>query len=170
MGNANPSEESWPVLATELRARIANEYRFIDSLDRVPLKSFVGLSVIRVCVSEEHADGRNNQGYVCAPRAERVASVAFVKDPDDAVEVELARTTHEKAVSENGIGSLRWIGGSLSKVLYLPTTPTERKYPIEFAISALPGRGMANDPHVALHGTPDGTGFVEQIVTLDELQ
>jgi len=170
MGNTNPYEETWPDLAAELRTRIAGEYKFIDSAEKVPLESFVGLSIIRMCARDEHVDARNNQNYAYAPRAERVASVAFVKDPNDVVEVELPRTAHQKAVSENGIGSLRWIGGSLTKVLYLPITPAERGYPVEFAITALAGSGRASDPHLALHSIPSGTGFVEQIVALDELQ
>jgi hypothetical protein len=170
MGGENPFEKPWPNLAAELRQRVVAGYKFIDSVERVPLESFVGLSIIRLCVRDEHVDARTNQNYAYAPRAERVASVAFAKDPTDVVEVELARSSNQRAVSENGIGSLRWIGGSLSKVLYLPTTPAERGYPVEFAITALAGRGMASDPHVALHSLPDGSGFVEQIVTLDELQ
>jgi hypothetical protein len=121
-------------------------------------------------VRNEHVDDAVNQDHVYAPRAERVGSVAFVKDPDDAVEVHLGRSANERAVSENGIGSLRWIGGALTRVLHLPIAPAEREYPIEFAVAALAGGGRANDPHVALHTIPTTDEFVERMVTLDELR
>lgn len=169
MGNTNPMDESMVDLAAELRKRISAEYKFIESADKVRLESFVGLSVVRVCVRDEHDDVRCNPTRQLSPRAERVAAIAFVKNPEDMVEIQQHATVQQRAVSENGLGSARWAGGPLSRVLHLPITLAERDYPIEFAVPALPGSGRAADPYVALHTVPSTGDFIEQLVTREQL-
>ncbi len=174
MGGANPLDAGMVELATELRGRIAERYKFIESADKVPLESFIGLSVIRLCNRDEHNDARTNVSAQFSPRAERVASIAFVLDPEDVVEIALHSTAHMRAVSANGIGSARRrdVAGAVpvEPLLHLPLTPAEREFRVDYAVRALPAIGGARDPHVALHTIPGGEAFVEWMVTRDQLQ
>jgi hypothetical protein len=123
-----------------------------------------------MCVREEHEDIRHNQMYLDTPRAERVASIAFVQNPEDVFEAWQARTAAERKISANGIGKLRWRGGLLPNVLFLPITPAEQDYSIGHAATSLAGGGKAHDPHIALHSIPGTEEFEERMVTLDELR
>lgn len=168
MGAINPYDQPIGDLVEELRGRVRDSYKFLEGKE-LPLKSFVGLSILRVCVRTNHSDGRQQ-----APRAERVASIAFAKSPDDVVEIALHNLAQRRAITEAGLGSARRVGGAglaeVSVLLHLPITQDERDYPLQFAIPTLAAQGMARDPHVALHTLPKGEGFIERIVTPDELR
>lgn len=167
MGTTNPYEQTMGDLVKELRCRVKDSYKFLESKD-LPISSFVGLSILRVCVRTNHIDGRQQ-----APRAERVAAIAFANDAEATVEIALHDLAQRRTISEAGLGSAKRVGATglaeVTTLLHLPITQDERSYPINFAIPALAYQGRARDPHVALHSLPDGSGYIERIVTPDEL-
>lgn len=167
MGSSNPYDEPVSDLVHELRGRVRETYKFLGGRE-LPIQSFIGLSIVRVCVRGEHGDGD-----VTTPRAERVASVVFAKNPEALVEIELHRLAQMRSISEAGIGSARRAGGKgmadVNPLLHLPITPAEKDFAITHAMPAFPATGKARDPHVALHTLPDGSRFVEDIVPRDAI-
>ena len=173
MGRHNPAEESVPDLMKEMVDRVSTAYK-IYGARKIPMEQFVGLSIVRSCIREElHADGTVG----LAPRAERVANIAFAADVDSVFEVEHPRLAAMRTVSENGIGTvikplLNGQGLTLERTLYLPATAAERTTLPTHAVAALPSQDMvlsSQTPHVALRSTESG-GFIERVVGLDEMR
>ena len=171
-GSTNPYEETLPDLAKEIRLRLKSEYKVFE-LTEVPLESFIGLSILRLCVRDEHSDAKKGNSAQVSPRAERVASLAFVQNADVLEPIRLHSVAQLRAISDAGIGSAQRVEGypmaPVAPLLHLPITPVEREYAIDFAIQAFPAKGKASDPHVALHSIPGSDEFIEQLVTRDQL-
>ncbi|MGH7241168.1 MAG: hypothetical protein ACREGB_02625, partial [Candidatus Saccharimonadales bacterium] len=176
MGNYNPANEEMSSLLSELRSRLSLEHKHLR--DKViPISTFIGLSVVRVCVRDGH-DAPELPVHPDAPRTERVASYAFAKEPLKVIPIKLHDLAHMRQISAaSGLGSARTVVAgkayNLNSLVHLPIAPEEKALSIHEAVASFAAKGGATNPYVALHSLSHGSEgmpqYIEQIVPRSSL-
>lgn len=172
-GTENPYDGAISTLIKELRYRVGQQDPAFRT-GELPLNKMIGISVVRTCVRDIHEHDQP-EDEVDTPRTERIASFVLAHSADAVIDIKPHPVGERRRPNDNGLALARPVGPGAEglqdvKLQYLAVTPEEYKYHAMLAIPTLAARGSASDIYVPLHDRLDSEGFVEQIVTLDELK
>lgn len=143
--------------------------------EKVPMTHMIGFSIVRHCVRDRHEHDMVDPKIIDSPRTERVGAYALAKSLDDIVHIRQHRDAQIRRISDGGVETALLVNEAGTRIgqvqlQFLAVTPAEHKQHASLAIPTLAAKGSTRDPYVPLHPLLDQDGFVEQIVTLDELQ
>jgi hypothetical protein len=173
-GTQNPSNAPIAAFVDVLRSTVGQNDA-VYKKEKMPMEHLIGFSIVRHCVRDVHEHDMPNPGVIDSPRTERVGAFVIARSWDDIVSIQPHTNAQMRRPSDNGIASATLLGANDARIgtvnlQYLALTPSEYKDHALQAIPTLAAKGSSRDPYVPLHPLPYQDGFVEQIVTLDELQ
>lgn len=130
----------------------------------LPLSNIAAVSITRACLKQRHP--HESRAGAISITAERLASFVLARSLDDIEAIEPIQPPEQPNAHGFGMARRKLAGARpIRPLIHLPVTPDEiREIPITSAVRALQGRGMSDDPYVALHSS------IEQILTPADLR